>query len=50
MEFSKQPILFTYPVFVVLKVLPNRIKKGRIIIDIRGLNVITESDSYLLPL
>lgn len=50
MTFSEQPTPFAYPVFVVWKTLPDGTKKGRVVVDIRGLNAITESDSYPLPL
>ena len=50
MEFSKQPTEFAYPVFIVWRTSPDGTKKGRVVVDIRGLNAITESDSYPLPL
>ena len=50
MEFSQQPTPFAYPAFVVWRTMPDGSKKGRVVIDIRGLNAITESDSYPLLL
>lgn len=49
-EFSKQPTEFAYPVFIVWRTLPDGTKKGRVVVDIRSLNAIIESDSYPLPL
>ena len=50
MTWSNQPTPFSYPVFVVWRNMPDGTRKGRVVIDIRGLNKITESDSYPLPL
>lgn len=50
MEWSSQPTPYSYPVFVVWRQLPDGSRKGRVVVDIRGLNKITESDSYPLPL
>ena len=50
MEWSSQPTPYSYPVFVVWKQLSDGSKKGRVVVDIRGLNKITESDAYPLPL
>ena len=41
---------FSYPVFVVWKTQPNGERKGRAVVDIRGLNAITQPDVYPLPL
>ena len=49
MSWSKQPTPFSYPVFVVWKDTPNG-RKGRVVVDIRELNKITETDTYPLPL
>ena len=49
MSWSKQPTPFSYPVFVVWKDTPNG-RKGRVVVDIRELNKITENDTYPLPL
>ena len=49
MSWSTQPTPFSYPVFVVWKDTPNG-RKGRVVVDIRELNKITEVDSYPLPL
>lgn len=50
MTWSIQPTLFSYPCFVVWRQIPNGERKGRVVIDIRGLNKITVKDSYPLPL
>ena len=50
MSFVTQPTRFSYPVFVVWRTLSDGTRKGRVVVDIRGLNQITESDSYPLPL
>ena len=49
MTWSSQPTPFSYPCFVVWREV-NGVKKGRVVIDIRSLNRITENDSYPLPL
>lgn len=49
MTWSIQFIFYSYSVFVVWKDIPNN-KKKRMIIDIRELNKITETDIYLLSL
>ena len=41
---------FSYPVFVVWKIMPDGTRKGRAVIDIRGLNAIIQADLYPLPL
>ena len=41
---------FSYPVFVVWKAQPSGERKGRVVVDIRGLNAITQPDVYPLPL
>ena len=41
---------FTYPVFVIWRTLPFGEKKGRVVVDIRGLNQLTQPDVYPLPL
>ena len=54
MEWTTKPTRHSYPVFVVWKTIyhagkePER--KGRVVVDIRGLNNITEMDSYPIPL
>ncbi len=53
MDWSTQPTPFGFPVFVVWKTVtvdgqPKR--KGRVVVDIRGLNRISQPDSYPLPL
>ena len=49
MTWSMQPTPYSYPVFVVWKDTPNG-RKGRVVVDIRELNKMTETDSYPLPL
>ena len=49
MEWVSQPTKFSYPVFVVWRDTPNG-RKGRVVVDIRGLNKITDSDNYPMPL
>ena len=49
LHWTTQPTEFSYPAFVVWRDTPAG-QKGRVVIDIRGLNDITESDSYPLPL
>lgn len=41
---------FSYPVFCVWKTTENGQRKGRVVVDIRGLNAITQPDAYPLPL
>ena len=50
MEWTNQPTPYSYPVFVVWRQMPDGSRKGRVVVDIRGLNKITESDAYPLPL
>ena len=49
MVWTSYPTKFSYPVFVVWRNLPKG-PKGRAVIDIRGLNKITEPDTYPMPL
>lgn len=49
MTWSNQPTKYSYPCFVVWRDTPAG-RKGRVVVDIRGLNKITESDSYPMPL
>ena len=54
LEYTTQPTPFSYPVFVVWRTIhkpdepPER--KGRVVVDIRGLNKITKRDTYPMPL
>ena len=53
MEWTTQPTPFGFPVFVVWRTIHvNGIaqRKGRVVVDIRGLNAIASKDSYPLPL
>ena len=49
MTWSKQLTLFSYLVFVVWKDTPKR-RKGRVVIDIRELNKIADTNFYSLSL
>ena len=49
MTWSNHPTKYSYPVFVVWRDTPAG-RKGRVVVDIRGLNKITELDSYPMPL
>ena len=49
LKFSTQPTPYSWPCFVVWRDTPQG-RKGRVVIDIRGLNAITEDDGYPLPL
>ena len=53
MEYSSQPTPHGYPVFVVWRTVPGPDgpeRKGRVVVDIRGLNKIAITDSYPMPL
>ena len=50
LEYTTQPTPFSYPVFVVWKALPDGSRKGRAVIDIRGLNDLIVPDVYPVPL
>ena len=49
LHWTTQPTPFGYPVFVVWRDV-NGDRKGRVVVDIRGLNKITLPDSYPMPL
>ena len=49
MSWTNQSTPFSYPCFCVWKSVDGE-KKGRVVIDIRGLNAITQPDAYPLPL
>ena len=49
-EWTTQATPFSYPVFVVWKTLANGDKKGRAVVDIRGLNELIIPDAYPVPL
>ena len=53
MEWSKEPTPFGFPVFVIWKTSQGSdgqlIRKGRAVVDIRGLNKITVTDAYPIP-
>ena len=48
-KFTTQPTPFSYPVFVVWKMIDGK-KVGRMVVDIRGLNHITRPDTHPIPL
>ena len=50
LSWTSESTPFSYPVFVVWKTMPDGTRKGRAVIDIRGLNAITQADLYPLPL
>lgn len=50
LSFTTQSTPFSYPVFVVWKNLPNGERKGRAVVDIRGLNDLIIPDVYPVPL
>ena len=50
LDWTKEPTPFSYPVFVVWKTLPDGSKKGRAVVDIRGLNSLIVPDAYPVPL
>ena len=50
MEWTTSATPFSYPVFVVWRIMPSGERKGRAVVDIRGLNLITQPDLYPLPL
>ncbi|KAK1764477.1 hypothetical protein QBC33DRAFT_200814 [Phialemonium atrogriseum] len=43
---TTRQVSFSFPVFVVYETMPDGTQKGRMVVDIRGLNKITMSDSY----
>ena len=49
LEWTKGPTPFSFPVFVVWKTNNEGIKKGRPVVDIRGLNDLLIPDAYPLP-
>lgn len=54
LEFTSQPTPFSFPVFVVWRTIqkPDEppVRKGRVVVDIRGLNKVTKLDTYPMPL
>ena len=50
LHWTKESTPFSFPVFVVWKRLPDGSRKGRPVVDIRGLNAATQPDVYPLPL
>ena len=49
-SWTNESTPFSYPVFVVWTMKPNGSRKGRPVVDIRGLNALTQTDVYPLPL
>jgi hypothetical protein len=49
MEWTQKPTPSGFPVFVVWKEVDGK-RKGRVVVDIRGLNKVTVADAYPLPL
>lgn len=50
LKYTTDPILFSFPVFVVYKTDSQGKRKGRAVVDIRKLNDLVLPDSYPLPL
>ena len=50
LEFTTQATPFSYPIFIVWKTLLNSSRKGRAVVDIRGLNNLIVPNVYLVPL
>lgn len=50
LSWTNEATPFSFPVFVVYRTMPDGSRKGRAVIDIRGLNAITQTDVYPLPL
>ena len=53
LEWTSRPTSYGYPVFVVWRTVHQNgeaIRKGRVVVDIRGLNKISEFDAYPMPL
>ena len=49
LSWTNESTPFSYPVFCVWKTVEGE-RKGRVVVDIRGLNAITQPDAYPLPL
>jgi hypothetical protein len=50
LQYTMHSTPFAYLVFVVWKTLPNGERKGRVVVDIRGLNRLVVPNAYPLPL
>lgn len=50
LEWTKNATPFSFPVFVVWRSVPDGERKGRPVVDIRGLNDLVVPDAYAVPL
>ena len=53
MQWSKNSTSFEYPVFVIWKIIIKNemlTRKGRVVVNIRGLNEIIQTDAYSMPI
>ena len=50
LEWTKQSTPFSFPVFIVWTTKADGTRKGRAVVDIQGLNAVTQTDVYALPL
>ena len=50
LSWTNEATPFSFPVSVVYRTMPDGSRKGRAVIDIRGLNAVTQTDIYPLPL
>ena len=50
LSWTSEATPFSFPVFVVYRTMADGSRKGRAVIDIRGLNAVTQTDVYPLPL
>lgn len=48
-QWTEEPMPFRYLVFVMYQTLPNRERKGRVVVDIRELNKLTILDNCPMP-
>lgn len=49
MIWSNRATSFGFPVFVIWRTLTDDTRKPRVVVDVRGLNVLSIPDSYPLP-
>ena len=50
MSWTNESTPFSYPIFVIWTMKPDESRKDRPVVDIRGLNALTQTDVYPLPL